>query len=133
MRRIILAGFLCFLISASFLFFGEIRPVKAYDANDTIYIRADGSIDPPTAPIYWDGYGFHLTDNIMFGNLTSDGIIVEPDGTYLEGHGYKIQGTGVGMGGIGICVSGVDGVAIIRLKIEGFSIGVLLCHLPRLV
>ena len=39
----------------------NIQPVKA---SGTIYIRADGSIDPPTAPIQRDGDVYTFTNNI---------------------------------------------------------------------
>jgi parallel beta-helix repeat protein len=64
----------------------NIRPVKA---SGTIYIRADGSIDPPTAPIT-------TLDNVTYtltGNITSDadGIVVERDNIVLDGLGLTVQ------------------------------------------
>ncbi len=47
-----------------------------------IYIRADGSIDPPTAPI-------STVDNITYtftGDMFSDSIVIERDNIIVEGH-----------------------------------------------
>jgi len=70
----------------------NIQPVKA---SGTIYIRADGSIDPPTAPIQRDGDVYTLT-----GNITSDtyGIVIERDNMTLDGAGYTVRGTGENFG-----------------------------------
>jgi parallel beta-helix repeat protein len=56
----------------------------------TVYIRADGSIDPPTAPITtYDNITYTVTDNIT---STADGIIVERDNIIIDGAGYTLQG-----------------------------------------
>jgi parallel beta-helix repeat protein len=56
----------------------------------TVYIRADGSIDPSDAPIITDeNVTYTLTDNIT---STADGIIVERDNIIIDGAGYVIQG-----------------------------------------
>jgi parallel beta-helix repeat protein len=83
---ILLTLFLTSMLTAAF----NIQPVKA---NGTIYIRADGSIDPPTAPIL-------TVDNVTYtftGNITSDadGIVVEKDNIVVDGARYTLQGTGV--------------------------------------
>ena len=69
--------------------------IKPVEASGTIYIRADGSVDPPTAPIQRDGDIYTLT-----GNITSDtdGIVVERDNIVVDGLGYTVQGTDVGSG-----------------------------------
>ena len=68
--------------------------VKAYDG--TIYIRADGSIDPPTASIYTaDNITYTLTANIT---VNADGIVIERDNTVLNGAGYTMIGNGSGNG-----------------------------------
>jgi len=58
----------------------------------TVYIRADGSIEPSDAPIV-------TYDNIIYtltGNITSSekGIVVERDNIVIDGAGYTVQGTG---------------------------------------
>ena len=89
--------------------------VAQAEAIGVIYIRADGSIDPPTAPILHDGSVYSFT-----GNITSDtnGIIVERDDIVLDGEGYTIQGI-QGMSR-GIDLSYRSNVTIRDMKVKGF-------------
>ena len=64
-----------------------IRPVKADDGY--IYIRTDGSIDPPTAPIQRDGDIYTFTGNI------SGTIFVERSNIVIDGAGYTVQNGGI--------------------------------------
>ncbi len=63
----------------------NIQPVKA---SGTIYIRADGSVDPPTAPLQRDGDIYTFIDNVY------DSIVVERNNTIIDGDGYTLQGVG---------------------------------------
>ena len=68
----------------------NIQPVRA---QGTIYIRADGNIDPPDAPI-------SSLDNVTYtvtGNIT-DSIVVERDNIVINGAGYNMTGSGDGNG-----------------------------------
>jgi parallel beta-helix repeat protein len=100
----------------------NIQPVKA---SGSIYIRADGSIDPPTAPIQRDGDLYTLT-----GNITSDtdGIVIERNNIVIDGNGYTLQGPGNGSNypfrGIGL--SGRENVAVHNIQIQNFYFGILL-------
>ncbi|MEM3699489.1 MAG: hypothetical protein QXL57_01285 [Candidatus Bathyarchaeia archaeon] len=77
-----------FLIGALALTF-NVREAES-DWNGTVYIRADGSVDPPDAPIVtFDNVTYTLTDNIT---SSGDGIIVERDNIIIDGSGYTIQG-----------------------------------------
>lgn len=102
-----------------------IQPVKP--ADGTIYIRADGSIDPPTAPITsLDNVTYTLT-----GNITSDtnGIMIERDSMTLDGAGYTLRGPeGTGYIGItnGTCLVGRTNVTISNLHIRNFGKGFML-------
>src|SRR4030066_683466 len=83
--------------------------VQSVEASGTFYIRADGSIDPPTAPIStFDNVTYTLT-----GNITSDadGIVVERDNIVVDGAGYTVQGTGAS-GSKGIDLTGRSNVTI---------------------
>jgi parallel beta-helix repeat protein len=104
------------LISALTLAF-NIQPVKA---NGTIYIRADGSIDPPTAPIST----FDNVTYILTGNITSDGdgIVVERSNIIIDGNGYMVQGTGALLSK-GIHLSSVINARIKDTNIKGFDSG----------
>jgi parallel beta-helix repeat protein len=99
----------------------NIQPVKA---SGTVYIKADGSIDPPDAPI-------SSVDNITYtltGNITSDadGIVVERSNIIIDEAGYTLQGTGAWLSK-GIDLSGMCNVTIINANIKGFYYGVRFC------
>jgi len=56
----------------------------------TVYIRADGSIDPPDAPIItYDNVTYTLTDNIASSDC---GIIILRDGIVIDGAGFSVEG-----------------------------------------
>jgi parallel beta-helix repeat protein len=82
---------------------------------DTIYIRPDGTIDPPTAPIERVGYTYTFTGNI------SDSIVVEIDNIVIDGAGYTVQGAGTG---IGITLSSRTNVTVINTRVIGFQYGI---------
>ena len=95
-----------------------IQPARA---QGTIYIRADGSIDPPTAPIQRDEDFYTLTGNI------SDpyGIVIERNDLTLNGAGHAIQGTFY-LGSKGIHLVGRTNVTIKNMEIKGFECGIKL-------
>jgi len=62
------------------------QPVKAEPG--TIYIRADGEIDPPTAPIQRDGDLYTFTANIY------DSLVVQKNNIAIDGIGCTLQATG---------------------------------------
>jgi parallel beta-helix repeat protein len=93
----------------------NIQPVKA---SGTIYIRADGSIDPPTAPISTvDNVTYTFTDNIY------DPIVVERNNIVIDGNGYTLQGAGTGTG---IYLSGGENVTVRNTQIKAFRYGIVL-------
>jgi parallel beta-helix repeat protein len=91
-------------------------PVVKGDSG-TIYIRADGSIDPPTAPIQRNGNIYNFTDNI------DCSIVIERDNIVIDGGSYTIQGTG---DGTGINVTKRENVTIKNMKIRAFWYGIYL-------
>jgi|GEM_PF-7058889 len=92
-------------------------------ASGTITISADGSITPPTAPIY-------TSDNITYtltGNITSDGdgLQIERDNMILDGAGYMLGGASSTLTGpTGITLSGRSNVTIRNLEIRSFGLGI---------
>jgi parallel beta-helix repeat protein len=87
--RRVFVGAVLTLLSLSIFCSLNIMPAKAVD---TIYVRSDGSIDPPTAPIQRNGDLYTLTDNI---NTDADpGIKIERDNIVFDGSGFTIEGTG---------------------------------------
>jgi parallel beta-helix repeat protein len=86
------------------------------EASATIYIRTDGSIDPPTASIT-------TTDNVTYtftGNINAS-IVVERNNTVIDGAGYTLQGTG---NGNGFGLTDADNVTIKEVSIKNFANGI---------
>ena len=115
MRRVV-SGIMLAMVFLSMLALAfEFQPVKA---SGTIYIKADGSIDPPTAAIStFDNITYTVTDNIH------DSIVVERDNILVNGAGCTLFGEG---GGIGIYLSGRSNVTIKNTGIAAFEYGIAL-------
>ena len=95
----------------------NIQPAKA---SGTIYIRADGSIEPDTAPISSvDNVTYNFTWNI------NDSIVVERDNIVVDGAGYTLEGTPK-PNSKGINLSGRSNVTIKNMRITSFWIGIML-------
>ena len=93
----------------------------AVRTSSAVFIRADGSIDPPTAPI-------STLDNVTYtliGNITVDasGIVIEKDSVKLDGAGYTLLGSGLETG---IDVSNRENVTIENTRISEFYSGIFL-------
>jgi len=93
--------------------------IREAKASGTVYIRADGSIDPADAPIQRDGETYTFT-----GDLNGT-IIVERDYITIDGNGHQLRGTG---NETGIEVHGRLGVAIQNIQFMSFNCGVWLNH-----
>jgi parallel beta-helix repeat protein len=94
----------------------KIQPVRA-DGIGTIYVNADGSITPSTAPI-------STVDNITYtftGNISEESIVVQRNSIVLDGAGYVLQGSGPGDG---VNISGPQDVTVRNMTITGFSNGI---------
>jgi len=95
--------------------------VQKAKASGTIYIRADGSIDPPDAPVITlDNVTYTLTDNIT---SDGDGIVVERSNITIDGAGYMLRGFG---SGYGFNLSGINKVTIKNTNIRGFERGIFI-------
>jgi len=115
----------------AFLFVNSLLIARVADANfmyqlPTIYIKADGSIDPPTVPIQRNGNTYSLTDNI-----TRYEIVIDCDNIVLDGKGFTLKGSSVQ--GIGLAITlqnegtggpGRQKVTIRNLKVTGFKEGI---------
>jgi len=97
--------------------------IQTVRAIGTIYIRSDGSIDPPTAPIQRDGDMYVLTDNIT--SSADNGIVIQRNNMTLDGADYTLQGPG-GYGSTGIFLSGRSNVTIRNMEIMAFDTSILL-------
>ena len=116
LRRTVSGIFLMLLLTSTFSSAFIIQPAKA--ADGTIYIRADGSVDPPTAPISsLDNTTYFFTGNI------SDEIIVERSNIVIDGSGYELQGS---QSGFGITLHDVSNITLKRTIIKDFNTGLYL-------
>jgi len=92
--------------------------IQLAKANETVYIRADGSIDPPTANIT-------SADNVTYtfiGNIFNNSIVVERNNIVVDGAGYTLQGTG---SGTGITLPGRSNVTIKNTIIKNWTYGIV--------
>jgi parallel beta-helix repeat protein len=88
--------------------------------NQTIYIRADGTVDPSGSPILREGDLYTLTDNVT---CNADGIVIERDNMVLDGASHTLQG---GKSAIGVDVTGINNVTIKNTNTMNFEIGIQL-------
>jgi parallel beta-helix repeat protein len=92
--------------------------VSLAEASGIVYIRADGSVDPLTAPIVTaDNVTYFLTDNIA--NQT---VVVERSNIVVDGQNYELEGSGVGCGFELLA----DNVTIRNTTISDFYYGIYL-------
>jgi parallel beta-helix repeat protein len=85
----------------------------------TVYIRADGRVDPPTAPISTeDNFTYEMTASIF-----SSSLEIERDNVVFDGMGYSLQGGG---SGDGVNLSGRSNVTIENANIQQFTTGIML-------
>jgi len=112
--RRLASGIIVILLLTSMLTLAlNIQPVEA---SGTIYIRADGSVEPSTANITSaDNVTYYFTDNIY------DSIVVERDNIVIDGAGYTLQGTGSGTG-IDLCP--ISNGTVKNTKITNFGTGI---------
>jgi parallel beta-helix repeat protein len=99
--------------------------VEIVKAESTIYVRADGSIDPLTVPISTvDNITYTLTDNVYAP------IIVQRNNIVIDGNGYTIQGTG---NGTGIDLTDRENVIIKNTQINNFEFCIRLVSSDNIV
>ncbi|MEM2102243.1 MAG: NosD domain-containing protein [Candidatus Bathyarchaeia archaeon] len=95
----------------------NIQPAKA--AFSYIYIRANGDVDPPSAPISNSANTIYtLTDNIV-----NYSIVIQRDNIKLDGAGHTLQGPRVGYFK-GLDLTGRKNVTVQNIEIKAFYIGV---------
>ncbi len=107
----------------------NVQPAKSdYASSETIYIQADGSIQPSDAPISsLDNVTYTLTDNIT-GNVPqlSSAIIIQRDNIIIDGAGYTLQCTEASGSDYGVELPGRSNVTIKNMKITAFWVGIFL-------
>jgi len=86
-------------------------------AQQTIYIRSDGSVDPSTAPISRSGNVYTVTANIY------ESIVIERDSIIINGNNYLLQGSPPSYG---FTLASRNNVTIRNVFITGFRYGIYL-------
>jgi parallel beta-helix repeat protein len=122
LKIIVLGLLLTFLLAGVLTSALNSEPVKTLEI---IHIRADGSIDPPTAPITRDGDVYTFTDNIYGSVVLSRSDIV------LDGAQYALQGNGSRSGIDVTSVSSFMNVTIGNLRIKEFAVGIELASFNK--
>jgi parallel beta-helix repeat protein len=120
----IILGFL--LIAALFLYTSVPNAESANFVSRAIHIRADGSIDPPDAPVDVHGTTYTLTGDIQCprGDYC---IYIERSGILLDGYGYALEGGNpqeLSNSGRGIYIGSVNNVEIRNITIRGCVYGI---------
>jgi len=122
LKRVVSGVMLILLLTGILTLAFNIQPVKT-EWTGTVYIRADGSIDPPDAPIItYDNITYTLNDSIV---SSADGIVVERDNIIIDGEGYTLQGQ-EDYYSKGIYLSGRNNVTVKNMEVKTFSYGIYL-------
>ena len=93
----------------------SITQIEVVEAESTIYIRADGSVEG-TDKIQREGDVYTLISDI------SGSIVVERDNVVLNGAGYRLQGDG-NENGITLRIN--NNITVKNLKLSSFNIGIV--------
>lgn len=102
---------------------GNIFPV--IPPINSVYIRADGNIEPSTAPITIENNVYTLT-----GDLTNTTLKIERDGIILDGAGYSIIGNDIHFHA-GVDISNRTNITVRNLVINQFGTGILMDKASR--
>jgi parallel beta-helix repeat protein len=126
MKRFVSGLMLTLLVTSMLTLMFNVQPVKS-EWIGTVYIRADGSIHPPDAPITtYDNTTYTLIDNIT---TSGNGIIIEGDNIVLDGKGNTIQGPGSNIPSSGIWINERKNVTIRNINIRNFWDGIYMSGL----
>ncbi len=112
MRKLVVSGVMFLLLISTLVATVKIRSAKA-EWTGTVYIRANGQVDPVTAPIT-------VVDNktyVFIGDITGS-LIVERDSIIVDGAGHIIEGTDKGIN------LNKNYVEIKNLVVKGFRYGI---------
>jgi len=117
LKKVVSGITLTLLLTSMFVWTFKIQPVSGW--TGTIYIRADGSVDPPDAPINRSRNIYTLTGDIFDGS-----IVVECDNIILDGNRHVLSESN--NQAYGINLAGCKNVTITNFTILGFTHGVFL-------
>lgn len=98
------------------------KPVHATWTGSTIYIKADGSVEPSDAPLVTsDKTTYFLTDDVTI--TSGDGIVVKRNNIILEGNNHTVTGPGWGEG---VSLWNRVNVTIRNISVRSFGTGIYL-------
>jgi len=97
-----------------------VRWVRAW--SGTVYIGADGSVNPSDSPLSRSGDLYTLSANIY---SDGDGIVILRNNMTLIGAGYAIQGS-VGAYSRGIYIQGRTNVTVREMDVSAFEYGLVI-------
>jgi len=118
-KNVMLGIMLALMLTMMLMLAFNIQPAKA---SGTIYVRADGSVDPPDAPVITlDNVTYTFTGNISYPNYY--GIVVERSNIVIDGNGYTVQGN---QSGNGLSLTSISNVTIKNTSIRNFYYGIYL-------
>jgi parallel beta-helix repeat protein len=120
LKRIVPGIMLTLLLVGVLTLAFSIQPVRA---DGTVYIRADGSIDPPTSPIRRNGNLYTLIGNM---DVAGDGIVIERNNMTLDGAGYTVCDWSGAMYTKGIYLDGTNNVTVESVNVKQFWCGIWL-------
>jgi parallel beta-helix repeat protein len=115
MNKSVLTSFMILCLLSIVFLMGLGFSIQTVKASGTVYIRADGSVDPLTAPIQRIGDIYILEGNI------NDSLVVERSDIIVDGDGYTLQGSGIGKG---IDLTATSNVTIKNMEIRAFVHGI---------
>lgn len=118
MNRTVLTSFIILCLLSIMLLIGTMHFVQIAKASETIYIKADGSVEG-TDKIQRNGDTYIFIDNIF------DEVAIEKDDIVIDGAGYTLQGNNIGRG---IDLSNRSDVTIRNLQIALFDYGIFLAN-----
>ena len=95
--------------------FGVTFRVEKVQENGTIYIRTDGSVDPPTAPIQRLGDVYALSGNV------NGSLVIERSNIVFDGKGFTVDGLG---GRVGVNVTDVNNVTVSGVDVRECDYGI---------
>ena len=124
MRKTTLICSLILCLALPAILIGLNSQIRRVYAQNTVYIRADGRIEPVTAPI-------STLDNVTYtviGNI-NESIVIERSDIIFDGAGHLVDGSGAGRG---LYASNVEDVTIKKIRIEGFYYGIELALCSRI-
>jgi PKD repeat protein len=130
MRRLLVSVIVLLFFISMLCFVPEIHKAKAWVTGQTTYIRADGSVDPPTAPIQRDGDTYTLTESIETGGWLLPGgsfLVIERSNMTLNGAGHWLDYNEAGFQLGGRYVSGLVMVGLSNVTIMNMSVGQFYC------